>query len=511
MNKAYSYIRFSTKGQIEGRSLKRQLESAEEYANSNRLALQSLSFRDLGVSGYKGKNSSDGELGKFIEAVKEGVIEQGSYLLIESFDRMSRQPVETSLMLLMTIVDLDITVVTLMDRQVYKKGEMNMQALMISLVSMSRAHEESATKSKRVGDAWHKKQSRAISEPMGSPLPAWLHYSNDRKEILVSIEKAVVIKYIFLLSAEGYGRAAIVRKLNDDGISPIGSRATKWHLSYITKVLNGRTALGEYHPHVTNALGKREPTGEVIKDYYPAIIDESLWYKSQAGIKSRRVGSTGSIKKGVTKNIFSGFISCECGSSVQFVNKGSSSKGGYYLVCSLARHGGGCKYTSHRYYYTQWVILIALQKLLTPYAKKPEDTSKTMRLEGEMITLQKQVDELIQDIDENGFSTYISKAIREKESRISEVSRELTDIQAAKAVNNESIDLTELTGNINEQSERLKLHQHLKRQLKTIVLYPSKKSIDILVNEGDDIHLSYDENTEIWTSGDEMSFKVEKA
>ena len=39
-------------------------------------------------------------------------------------------------------------------------------------------------------------------------------------------------------------------------------------------------------------------------------------------------------------------------------------------------------------------------------------------------------------------------------------------------------------------------HQHLKRQLKTIVLYPSKKSIDILVNDGDDIHLNYDEATE---------------
>ncbi|MBB1275816.1 recombinase family protein [Pseudoalteromonas sp. SR43-3] len=509
MNKAYSYIRFSTKGQIEGRSLKRQLESAEEYANSNRLALQSLSFRDLGVSGYKGKNSSDGELGKFIEAVKEGAIEQGSYLLIESFDRMSRQPVETSLMLLMTIVDLGITVVTLMDRQVYKKGEMNMQALMISLVSMSRAHEESATKSKRVGDAWHKKQKRAATELMGSPLPAWLHYSDDKKDILISMEKAVVVKYIFLLSAEGYGKAAIVRKLNDEGILPISSRASKWHPSYITKILNGRIALGEYHPHINNSLGKREPTGEVIKDYYPAIIDESLWYKSQAGIKSRRIGSTGSIKKGLTRNIFSGFISCECGSSVQFVNKGSSPKGGYYLVCSLARYGGGCKYTSHRYYYTQWVILIALQKLLTPYAKKPEDAAKTMSLEGELITLQKQIDELIQDIDENGFSTYISKAIRNKESRISEVSRELADIQAAKAVNDEPVDLTELTGNINEQSERLKLHQHLKRQLKTIVLYPHKKSIDILVNDDDDIHLSYNEDTEVWTSGNGMSFKVD--
>lgn len=509
MNKAYSYIRFSTKGQIEGRSLKRQLENAQEYANSNELELQSLSFRDLGVSGYKGKNSSDGELGKFIEAVKEGVIEEGSYLLIESFDRMSRQPVETSLMLLMTIVDLGITVVTLMDRQVYKKGEMNMNSLMLSLVSMSRAHEESATKSKRVGDAWHKKQSRAASEPMGSPLPSWLYYSDDKKEILVSKEKARVVKCIFQLSAEGYGRAAIVRRLNNEGVPTLSSRATKWHTSSITKLLNGRMVLGEYHPHVTNAKGKREATGEVIKDYYPQVIDEDLWYKSQAAIKSRRIGSTGSIKKGFTRNIFSGFISCECGSSMQFVNKGSSPKGGYYLVCSLARYGAGCKYVSHRYYYTQAVILIAIQKLLKTYAKKPEDTAKTMSLEGKLVTIQKQIDKLIKDIDENGFSTYISKAIRDKENRINEINRELADIQATKAVNNESIDITELTANISEQSERLKLHQHLKRQLKSIVLSPCKKSINILVNNGDDIHLSLDEKTGAWTSDDGMGFILE--
>lgn len=51
-------------------------------------------------------------------------------------------------------------------------------------------------------------------------------------------------------------------------------------------------------------------------------------------------------------------------------------------------------------------------------------------------------------------------------------------------------------------------HQHLKRQLKPISAYPSKKSIDILVNDGDDINLSYDEVTELWTSGDGMNFKV---
>ncbi|MBA6390009.1 recombinase family protein [Colwellia sp. BRX10-3] len=509
MNKAYSYIRFSTKGQIEGRSLKRQLESAETYARNNGLALQSLSFKDLGVSGYKGKNTTDGELGKFIQAVEGGLIEPESYLLIESFDRMSRQPVETSLLLLMRIVNLGITVVTLMDGQVFKKGSMDMQTLMISLISMSRAHEESAVKSRRVGDAWHKKQSNAATELLGSPLPAWLHYNADKTEIGVIEEKALIVKYIFFLSADGYGRAAIIRRLNEEKLPPIGSRSTKWHLSYITKILNGRTVLGEYHPHITNALGKREPTGDVIEDYYPSIIDENLWFKSQAGINSRRIGSTGSIKKGVTKNIFSGFVSCECGSSIQFVNKGTSDKGGYYLVCSLARYGGGCKYVSHRYYSVQWAVLIALQQLLTTYVRKPEDNAKTVRLEGELSALQKGIDKLVQDIDEHGFSSTISKAIRTKESRIDEINKELVDIQSSKVVDDEPVDLNELTGNINEQSERLKLHQYLKRQLKTIVLHSNKTTIDILVNNGNNIHLNYSKDENLWTANNGMSFRVE--
>ena len=64
----------------------------------------------------------------------------------------------------------------------------------------------------------------------------------------------------------------------------------------------------------------------------------------------------------------------------------SSLKRGYYLVCSFAGHGGGCKYAGKRYYFSQCVILIALQKLLTPYAKKPDYAAKTISLEGELIT-----------------------------------------------------------------------------------------------------------------------------
>ncbi|BCG19297.1 recombinase family protein [Vibrio alginolyticus] len=51
MRKAYSYIRFSSKAQQDGDSLRRQTEATREYCAQNNLELDN-SFKDLGVSGY---------------------------------------------------------------------------------------------------------------------------------------------------------------------------------------------------------------------------------------------------------------------------------------------------------------------------------------------------------------------------------------------------------------------------------------------------------------------------
>jgi hypothetical protein len=62
MVKCYSYIRFSSKKQMAGGSLERQTERAEKYVASHpELELQfdnTLSFQDLGVSGYRGANAT---------------------------------------------------------------------------------------------------------------------------------------------------------------------------------------------------------------------------------------------------------------------------------------------------------------------------------------------------------------------------------------------------------------------------------------------------------------------
>ncbi|HEV8029566.1 MAG TPA: recombinase family protein, partial [Stellaceae bacterium] len=88
--RAYSYLRFSTPEQEHGDSLRRQASMAEAYADKHGLELDARSYRDLGVSAFRGANAETGMLGEFLDLVRSKAIPQGSYLLVESMDRLSR-------------------------------------------------------------------------------------------------------------------------------------------------------------------------------------------------------------------------------------------------------------------------------------------------------------------------------------------------------------------------------------------------------------------------------------
>src|SRR6266581_6112762 len=91
--RAYSYVRMSTKVQSKGASKARQLEDSARYAAEHGLELvrEEEAYEDIGVSAFKGQNVQSGALGRFLKAVRERKINPGSYLLVESLDRLSRQ------------------------------------------------------------------------------------------------------------------------------------------------------------------------------------------------------------------------------------------------------------------------------------------------------------------------------------------------------------------------------------------------------------------------------------
>lgn len=149
---AYSYVRMSTDMQLKGNSLERQKEKSKEYAADNGLLLVE-NFEDIGVSAFKGKNLKHGMLGDFITLIENKTVPVGSYLLIESLDRLSRENIFESIPLFIKILKSGIKIVTLIDEQVYGAENADFKDLLYPMVVLSRAHEESLAKSYRVSKA----------------------------------------------------------------------------------------------------------------------------------------------------------------------------------------------------------------------------------------------------------------------------------------------------------------------------------------------------------------------
>ena len=161
--RAYSYVRMSTDEQLKGDSLRRQMETSAAYAAEHGLELVDESrLQDIGVSAFKGANVADGALGRFLAAVKANKVPRGSFLLVESLDRLSRQAPFKSFAIFSEIIGAGINIVTLTDNRVYNSAP-DLGDLVSSLVVMSRAHEESQTKSLRGREAWANKRKRALT------------------------------------------------------------------------------------------------------------------------------------------------------------------------------------------------------------------------------------------------------------------------------------------------------------------------------------------------------------
>lgn len=154
--KAYSYIRFSTPKQAQGDSYRRQLPEGYRLLCRAHLQLVDKTIDDFGTSAFRGANMTEGALGRFFDAVKSGQIEQGSYLLVESVDRLE---VGKLLWLLKSAPcphQCRHRIVTLDDKAVYCSGKVETQNHCFLLVFMVRANNESETKSERSREAWDK-------------------------------------------------------------------------------------------------------------------------------------------------------------------------------------------------------------------------------------------------------------------------------------------------------------------------------------------------------------------
>ncbi|WP_291211760.1 recombinase family protein [Dokdonella sp.] len=441
--KAYSYIRMSTDVQLKGDSLRRQTAASQQYAADHGLEL-APPIEDIGVSGFRGSNREFGNLARFLDQVERGLIERGSYLIVESLDRLSRQNVFEAFSLFGQIVRKGVKIVTLMDGQTYDEASFtdNHGQAFIALGSMLRAPEESRIKSKRIAAAWKQKRAEASTKKLTRTMPAWLRMSADRQTIEALPERVAIVEEIFRLARDGYGAYSIAQRLNHRREPTWSNKAGLWYESYIKKILSNRSVLGEFQPFTTTYEGgsgaRRVPDGDPVPSYYPAVIDHNLFLAAQAAISTRKISGRG--RKGATlTNLFTGVIKCgHCGRPMRYINKGTAVKGGQYLRCTSSYFRADCKSLPWRYSYFEQSFLQFLRKVDLRYVlggQKQDELAAQLQqrrliIEAEIAGISQSIENLVAAIAESA-ALALSKKVAELEVKAIELEAERTQVSVA--------------------------------------------------------------------------------
>lgn len=420
--KAYSYVRFSTPEQMRGDSFRRQTEAAARYAATHGLDLdETFSFHDLGVSAFHGRNRAEGMLGEFLAYVRSGDIPKGSYLLVENLDRISRENALDALDALKDIAREGITIVTLHDGRsfTYESLRLNPIDLMIAVMMFMRANEESATKARRLREAWGSKRKNAADRPLTRLCPGWMQLRDDRSGFDLIPGRAAIVQRIFRLTLEGVGQHSIASTLNREGVKVFG-RGRHWHRSYIKKMLADPSTIGTYTPHTVQRIdGKRVRTPtEPIENYFPAAIDRETFERVNGLTSGRAVRGSTSSK---TANILAGLAKCPlCERTMVRVNKGSRKKAGKpYLVCTAAKVGAGCEYHQVRLEYVHDAILENAEELVASLPSPSEDLQvQWERMSGELVGLEDATERVVEAIAVAGHSPALLERLRTLEGEL---------------------------------------------------------------------------------------------
>ena len=253
---AYSYIRFSSKKQEQGDSVRRQTELAEQYAHANNLILSDKNFQDLGISAFKEGNRPS--LGDMLEAIEKGQIEQGSTIIIESLDRLSRRGIDVTQQIIKSILQNNVFIASLVDGLLLNRESTNDLVSVIRIaLAADLAYKESEKKSQRLRETKGQQRQRALNgEVINKILPFWLQRKEDK---YVFSEKLDTVKRIIELRRKGLGTNKIARTLNDEGHKPL--RSAGWNHTTVGKTINSVALYGAYQ------------TSETTKDRKVILLD----------------------------------------------------------------------------------------------------------------------------------------------------------------------------------------------------------------------------------------------
>ncbi|MBZ9812486.1 recombinase family protein [Mesorhizobium sp. CA7] len=427
------YYRWSTAIQGKGDSLRRQSFKAEEWSKRTGIPLADEALIDDGVSAFRGKNLKDGALGAFLTAAQEGKFVIGSFLLIESIDRLSRQGAFKTAAIVQDIWSAGISIVTLADDKTYHPDCNDMDALWIVLVAM-RAKEESVTKEFRTRDSYAKRYEHAKKTgvlPVQSMF-GWLTKDPQTgKAIFDGERKPAIVERICDMSLAGLGLPKIAKTLNAAGEQPFAiekrskGTAAYWTVANVAHILKNPALYGDYH----------RKDGTVMVGIFPPVITKDDFNRIQAGMAQRQ--RTGRGNKGQAySNLFGGIGKCHyCGEPMTIRNPKRGRATQFYCKGKLVGkcHARPWNYEVFETAFLSFVNEIDLQAIMHGGggSRTDEITQALQSLEGERLNTQKAQDAFIEMIKKNPvLAPSFATAMVDNQTKLDAISEQLKVLES---------------------------------------------------------------------------------
>ena len=422
--RAYSYVRFSSLKQKHGASADRQLEAATKYAHTHDLILDTSTYKDLGVSAFRSKNV-ESALGAFIQAVDSGKVSKGSYLLIESLDRLSRDSVDVALELFLSIIRKGIVIVTLTDGQVYSSATIrdNWTKFVVALSIMAGANEQSVIKSQRAHDAYQRRAQRG--ELPTTRLPTWMKFAGDRKTAALIPTRAKIVRRIFDDAIDGHGSRQIARELNAEKI-PVLFYATEWRQSAISQLLKNPATYGEFK-------------GEIR---LPAVITRARFMKAQQVVRDRTLYK-GGFSRSNPNNTFVGLAKCgHCQRPMRYLPR---TDGSVYLKCVGSADNGICNGRLFPFNACETALVVHLTLAETNlgltrtiFAERHE---QSQHIEGEIEVITSKQERLLKLAEVSGDVDILGAQLKKLQGELVQLTKQQKDLGASIGDNDDSVSL----------------------------------------------------------------------
>lgn len=454
---AHVYVRHSTKAQASGDSHRRQLAKAKEWCEVNGHALKEV--YDSGRSAFTGSNLTLGQLGELVESVKRGDLGPTPVLLVESFDRLSRQELGTAQGLFLSLINSGASVVTLATGKTYT-APLELGEIIIALVEMDSAHAYSTRLSNRVRSSVERRKATGVILHNAGSCPPWLAIGDDKKSWVVIPSEAAKVTRIFELAVAGHGPTSIANQLTGEQV-PKFKTTEGWSANFIQRLLLDRRVLGEF---------LRKGTTEWLVGFFPVVVPLSLF----ARVKEGRVVRTRGAGKVAEYNLLRGLCFDAEGKPLIHRTSGSHGRLWAYLV------GRGTNKFRVRYDRVEETTLYALECLnedinAIQLQRTEEITGKIETVKERLETIEHQLTRLKRVFlsDDDAPLTILAE-MKELEAQHKKLKETLTSLELAKAAKAETVEPLPKGSDIKDPAFRRLLRAKIANVISKIVVHKDK-------------------------------------